>query len=100
MPFSLCLATVQLFLNLDISILASSPTDYNCYATAIRAEYSHVSRESYREGRAKVLQTFLAREKLFTGGEDLAGGDVKEQQARRNLRAEIEQLESGAAPRE
>ncbi|ORY89449.1 hypothetical protein BCR35DRAFT_300637 [Leucosporidium creatinivorum] len=100
LPSSLSLSTVQLFLNLDISILSSSPNSYDSYAEAIRAEYSHVSVEAFREGRAKVLGRFLARERLFLGGEEVGGGDDKEEKARSNLRREIEALKSGAAPRE
>lgn len=92
---SLSLASVAIFLNLDISILASSTDDYGAYARAIRKEYQHVPVEEYRAGRIKVLRSFLGRERIFLGDEN---NSAKEEKARRNLVEECEGLSSGRLP--
>lgn len=53
------------FLDLDLAILAAAPQAYDRYASQIAQEYSWVPEPAYRQGRAKVLQTFLAREHIY-----------------------------------
>ncbi len=73
-----------LFLDLDLSILAS--TDYTTYSTNIRKEYSHVDESIYKSKRIQVLQHFIKREKLFF----VLGG--LEMNARLNIKQEIDNL--------
>jgi predicted metal-dependent HD superfamily phosphohydrolase len=54
-----------LFLDLDLSIFGASPALYDRYTHNIRKEYACVEEKAYREGRAKVLQNFLQRPKIF-----------------------------------
>ncbi len=80
---------VQL-LDTDLWILGSSPTDYQHYADCIRQEYSHVATDAFRTGRAAILERFLERPHLYFGTNDRT--QQREQQARRNLLAEIQFL--------
>jgi predicted metal-dependent HD superfamily phosphohydrolase len=73
----------------DLAILAT-PTDvYDAYSAAIRAEYSHVSEQDYRAGRAAVLSTLTARPRLFHTGH---GWAAWEQPARGNIARELQEL--------
>jgi len=53
------------FLDLDLCILAASPSAYDAYSPQIAQEYAWVPGDQYRAGRAKVLQNFLARPQLY-----------------------------------
>ena len=53
------------FLDFDLAILAASRGEYDAYAEAIRREYAHVPPAAYVDGRARVLQAFLARPALY-----------------------------------
>lgn len=77
------------FLNMDLAILGSKPSVYQTYAQAIRKEYSHFSDGAYKQGRAKVLTTFLQRPRLFFSD---AFFEQFEATARQNLQSEIQQL--------
>lgn len=44
----------------DLSILGAEPPRYDRYAQDVRAEYAQVDDESWRRGRATVLQSLLA----------------------------------------
>jgi predicted metal-dependent HD superfamily phosphohydrolase len=79
----------KLFLDLDLAILGSAPEIYREYQAAIRSEYSWVPGFLYRRGRRKILQGFLARERLFFTDE-IAG--QREQQARENIAEELKEL--------
>lgn len=73
----------------DLAILGAGEARYARYAADVRKEYAWVPEADYRVGRRKVLETFLARprifrtEVLFTEGEEAA---------RRNLAAEMAAL--------
>lgn len=79
-----------LLVDADLSILGASPERFAAYHAAIRQEYAHVPECRYRHGRLAVLRGFLERETLYLTPE-YADLDA---QARRNLRAAIETLES------
>lgn len=49
------------FLDFDLSILASSPLVYDRYSAQIQQEYGWVPAQAYRPARARVLQSFLDR---------------------------------------
>lgn len=58
-------ADLALLLDLDLSILAAPPAEYRTYAQAIRREYAHVPDGPYRLGRRRILEGFLARERIY-----------------------------------
>ena len=76
-------------LDADLAILGEAPATYRTYARAIRREYGWLSQETYREGRIKVLEDFLAREHIYCT--PLLRAE-REAQARRNLAQEIKIL--------
>ncbi|KAJ7054171.1 hypothetical protein C8F01DRAFT_995711 [Mycena amicta] len=85
LPPPLQISDAAMFLDLDMGILAAAPAVYAKYAHAIRTEYSHYADADYRAGRAKVLQNFLARDRIFIG----EGTEKLESRARDNVRGEI-----------
>jgi predicted metal-dependent HD superfamily phosphohydrolase len=54
-----------IFLDADLAILGTSPTQYQDYARSIRQEYAWVSDADYKTGRTKVLKSFLQRDRLY-----------------------------------
>lgn len=76
-------------LDADLAILGASEQRYARYAADIRAEYAWVPDDAYRTGRAAVLESFLARPRLYFADILHAEGDAP---ARRNLRAELAAL--------
>ena len=80
-----------IFLDVDLGILGSKPERYQQYAQGIRQEYSHLSDRNYGQGRTKVLKQFLAKSRIYYT--DYFYQQL-ESQARNNLQAEIESLNS------
>jgi predicted metal-dependent HD superfamily phosphohydrolase len=80
---------LALLLDLDLSILAAAPGAYRAYAEAVRREYAFVPDHLYRPGRRRVLEGFLARERLYLTGR-LHG--LWEQPARTNVAGELADL--------
>lgn len=78
----------QALLDADLAILASAPGDYERYRQAVRAEYTHVTDDQWREGRAAVLRSLLAKDPLYLLARHW------ETAARRNLAAELSALEN------
>lgn len=76
-------------LDADLAILGQSPQQYDAYAAAIRQEYVWVPEDVYREKRADVLATFLARSRIYY---TRVLYNQLEAQARRNIQREIESL--------
>ena len=76
--------------DLDLSILAADPADYQDYCAAIRREYSHVPENEFASGRQAVMRKFLAGRIFFTEG--FVGLEAA---ARRNLEAELVRLGLG-----
>lgn len=83
------LPDLGLFLDADLSILGSAEDSYLAYSEAIREEYSWVPEADYREGRLKVLNNFLRRERLYYTTQF---AELFDAQARRNLSDEIRRL--------
>lgn len=81
-----------LMLDIDLSILGAPPTAYEHYAEAIRREYVHVAEDAYREGRARILRSFLDRPALYLTGWARGQWDGP---ARTNLAWEIAALTVG-----
>ncbi len=80
-----------LFLDADLAILGSDHERYSAYVTAIREEYVDLSQPEARRVRRAVLGRFLARPRIYFTE---AMYDRFEQQARANVKWEIEELAS------
>jgi len=78
---------LKMFLDFDLSILGSETEVYQCYAKAIRSEYRWVPAPLYRQGRRKVLESFIKKDSIYFT-EDLA--QKYEERARRNIEHELE----------
>lgn len=78
-----------IFLDADLAIFGSSEEEYDKYAAKIRQEYAWVSDDEYRSGRKKVLESFLNRPRIYFT--EQTGKDLEEQ-ARKNIERELEQL--------
>lgn len=77
----------QLFLDADLSILASPAEDYAVYARAIREEHRHLPDVLYRRGRKAFLQDMLNRKRIFLSEEFRRRYEI---QAQSNLAGELE----------
>lgn len=86
-------AAAAILLDADLAVLGAGPARYADYVHGIRAEYSHVSDEQWRVGRAAVLRGFLARPTIFATSY-MAG--EREAQARSNIAAELSHLTTPA----
>jgi predicted metal-dependent HD superfamily phosphohydrolase len=78
----------------DLAVLAGPPEAYAAYASAVRAEYGHLSDEEFTTGRIAVLEHLLALPALYRTAE--AAGRWT-QIARANLAAELALLRHRAA---
>ncbi|MCA0144675.1 HD domain-containing protein [Blastococcus sp. LR1] len=76
----------------DLAVLAGPPEAYVVYASAIRAEYGHLSDEVFTAGRIAVLEQLLALPRLYR----LPALADWEPRARANLAAELSLLRSRA----
>jgi predicted metal-dependent HD superfamily phosphohydrolase len=77
----------QLFLDLDMQILASQPETYQVYTQNVRKEYSHFSDEDFMKGRGKFLLGIKGKQ-IFYDDRFLALNEV----AQENIGNEIEAL--------
>jgi predicted metal-dependent HD superfamily phosphohydrolase len=77
--------------DVDLSILGRSRDVFDQYERLIRQEYAWVPEEVFREKRASILRTFLARETIFFT--DFFQTRYEEQ-AQRNLARSLGQLEA------
>lgn len=82
-------ADAQLLVDIDLSILGSPAERFERYDREVRREYTWVRGFRYRERRARILQGFLDRPRLyhFEAAEALLEG-----QARINLAAALSRL--------
>lgn len=87
--------SLALLLDLDLSILGAAPAEYRAYAEAVRREYAFVPDQIYRPGRRRVLEGFLARERIYLTDRL---GELWERSARANLAGEIAALVSDPPP--
>ena len=87
---------LQLFMDMDLSVLAKTKTAYDAYAHLIRQEYHFVDRDVYCSKRADILQEFLKCSHIFYSPWMLCDNNgIMEQRARMNLEREIQALRSG-----
>jgi predicted metal-dependent HD superfamily phosphohydrolase len=82
-------ADTAVLLDADLAILSAEERRYARYAADVRREYAWVADAAYRAGRTKVLESFLARSRIYRTERMHA---VAEEAARANLRAEIKRL--------
>ena len=73
----------------DLAILGASEPRYRAYAEAIRREYAHVPDEEFHAGRARVIEAFLGRERIYRHPVTFAEGEAS---ARANLAGELARL--------
>jgi len=71
-----------ILLDIDLGILGAAPARFAEYERQIRAEYAHVPDDAYRIGRARVLDGFARRDRIYETARFHA---LYEQAARRNL---------------
>jgi len=86
-------ADSAIMLDIDLGILGTAPDVFEAYDQAIRAEYHWVPTDQYREGRIKVLRSFLGRDRIYHTEEIY---ERLERQARENLAHKINQLSANA----
>ena len=79
----------QVLCDADLAILASPPSAYAAYTTAVREEYHFVPSDAFREGRAAILRQLLDLPRLFRTSHGTAEWEAT---ARYNLTAELEML--------
>ncbi|MER5574791.1 HD domain-containing protein [Streptomyces massasporeus] len=79
----------QVLCDADLAVLASPPSAYAAYTTAVREEYHFVPSDAFREGRAAILRQLLDLPRLFRTP---YGAAEWEATARYNLTAELEML--------
>ena len=72
----------------DLAVLASPPAAYAAYASAVRAEYGHLSDADFTAGRIAVLEHLLALPALFR----TPPAQLWTTRARANLTAELSLL--------
>jgi predicted metal-dependent HD superfamily phosphohydrolase len=80
---------INILLDLDLSILGKSHKEYKKYYEKIRKEYYIYPDFIYRKGRKKVLKNILELDSIYKT--DFFKQEY-ENQARENLRLELEQL--------
>jgi predicted metal-dependent HD superfamily phosphohydrolase len=78
----------RLIVDIDLSVFAAEPMDYDRYSVAVRREYGFVPDDQWRVGRVEVLRKFLERPSIFSTSA-MAGS---ESDARSNLAREIAEL--------
>jgi predicted metal-dependent HD superfamily phosphohydrolase len=77
----------HVLIDADLAILGASEPVYRDYAEKIRQEYAWMSEPDYRQGRRRVLESFLSRPRIYHFLGQL------EEPARRNMADEISRLE-------
>ena len=78
-----------LMVDIDLAILSAEWPVYDAYRRSVRREYSHVSEEAFRSGRAKVMASFLSAPIYRT-----PHFIPREASARKNIEREIAELGS------
>jgi predicted metal-dependent HD superfamily phosphohydrolase len=79
--------------DIDLAILGREPVRFDEYEAQIRREYAWVDESAYRAGRARVLERFAQRDRIFVTPEL---HERYEQAARENLRRSLQRLKAPA----
>lgn len=80
---------VDMFLDIDMSILGSDKDTYQKYASNVRKEYSSISDSDYAKGRSHFLQSLLKKDSIFLTEIFI---ERYEQRARENILEELKTL--------
>ncbi|WP_375559164.1 hypothetical protein ACE193_15680 [Bernardetia sp. OM2101] len=80
---------LQVLLDLDLAILGQSKTVYQNYSEQVREEFGYVPNFLYKRGRKLVLKNFLDRSTIY---QTSFFKEQLEEQARENIREELESL--------
>ena len=83
---------LDLFLDIDLTILGSDSERYDRYAADIRKEYGHVSDDAYRLGRIAILESLANRVESQGLFKVQRLRDQYEAQAQENIAREIDIL--------
>lgn len=78
-----------ILLDADLAILGADPAAYSDYVSGVRAEYRHLDDAEWSSGRARVLESFLARPAIYATA---PGTEWWEARASANLTAELATL--------
>jgi predicted metal-dependent HD superfamily phosphohydrolase len=78
-----------LLVDADLAILGAEPAQYTAYVNGVRSEYAHIDAQSWRTGRAAVLQRFLDVPAVYST--DIMRHE-REARARANMAAELAAL--------
>jgi predicted metal-dependent HD superfamily phosphohydrolase len=81
----------QIVIDIDLAILGQDKETFDAYEINIRREYAYVPEEVFKRERAKILKKFLDRPSIFLTE---YFRQKYEDQARKNLRRSIGQLEA------
>ena len=82
-------ADMAMFLDMDLSILGAPAEMFDAYEDGVRHEYREIPEPLFRNGRARILEGFLARERLYLSDWGHARFEAR---ARENLARSIGQL--------
>lgn len=82
-------ASINLFTDADLSILAVKKKTYKKYLQAIREEYNFYEDKDFYQGRIKVIQHFLKQQSIYKSKYFY---QKYEDKARKNLRDELKSL--------
>jgi predicted metal-dependent HD superfamily phosphohydrolase len=80
----------QVLVDADLSILGAQPARFQEYEAQVRREYGWVPETMFRSGRAKLLNEFKGRPRIYCTAHFR---ERYEAQARRNLQHSLENLE-------
>lgn len=83
------------FLDADLWILSAPQPRYEEYCQQIRQEYEHIPDEVFRLGRTSIVQSFMARDRLYLADHP---HEHWEPRARANLTRELHNLHLGQWP--
>lgn len=79
----------RIIVDVDLSILGKPADQFDKYEQNIRAEFSFVPDDLFREGRTRILQTFLGRKRIYATAYFT---DKYESQARGNIERSLARL--------
>ena len=79
----------KIFIDADISIIAAPRSEYLNYAKNIRYEYYNIDERTFREHRAKFLQSILDRDAIFN---TVYMKELYERDAKQNIQSEMDVL--------
>ncbi len=79
----------RLVVDIDLSILGQPPEKFAAYERKIRREYGWVTEQTYRQARAKILESFLNRDAIYLTS---FFRDLYETQARENVERSLARL--------